>query len=279
MPPEDEGTPNDEAHAPGSPEDVAARLAAQEAADADEEGSPDESGSTDGEPPEGDEAPEQVSIDAAELARLKVSERKLKRIKREQRKAKHDGKPAEEAAEAAAPESGAAADDARTQALEQDRLAERKRRETAEARLRKQGVRMALRDEADERGWGTDAAKLASKLLDVDSLEFDDDGEPTEESLSDAIEELTEEYASLFSDQEPESNGKGKGKRRERRPARRTPAEPDKNTAPFEGYVSPEEYATTPHAIRMTDAFQARVEKSRAFYPDSVPRDTFAERR
>lgn len=59
--------------------------------------------------------------------------------------------------------------------------------------------------------------------------------------------------------------------------ARRTPAIPPEpyGGRPFDGFVSPEEYASTPWSVRQTEAFQRRVERSRRLWPDVVPASVF----
>ena len=43
------------------------------------------------------------------------------------------------------------------------------------------------------------------------------------------------------------------------------------------GYVSPEEYISTPREVRLSESFRARVDKSRRYWPSKVPASTFSQ--
>jgi hypothetical protein len=244
--------------APGSPEDVAAKAAeadAKAAAEGDQTPKGEE-----GKPPEG--GGDNVTLskkehDAAfgELRLLKEEKRK-----REEREADEE----REAAQKKAKDEG---DYEAAVELERDE------KKAAQSKAQKIGVKLALSEAAEERGWSVAQRKLARKLIDVEKLDFDDEGEPTVDSMKTVLDAVAEEYPDAFTVAEPEP-GDGEiepGKKK----ARKAPATPPKGQKPFEGYVSPDEYMATPREVRLTPEFQGRVELSRAHWPDSVPHDSF----
>lgn len=145
---------------------------------------------------------------------------------------------------------------------------EREAREKAESRATKVAKRSAVRDAAAERGLSAGQAKALARLIDLNAVEVGEDGDVDSHSLGAAVESVLGEYPDLFK----------ADKRAGARAPAASPANPPRNGgAPFEGYVSPEEYAHTPFEERMSPEFQKRVERSQAHWPDVVPAKAFAQ--
>lgn len=136
--------------------------------------------------------------------------------------------------------------------------AERKQREQLEARLRRASVGEALREEVAARKLSGDQARVLTRLVDRDAIEFDDDGEPLGDSVSAQLDQVMADYPDLFGKEQPPQEGEGPKPRRRVQ----TPAAPPQGAKRFEGYVSPEEYAETPLAERRSPEFQKRVLRS-----------------
>lgn len=244
--------------APGSPEDVAAKAAEAEAEAAEKAAKGAEQTPT-GE--EGDE--ENVTLSKKEHD---ATFGELRRLKAE-KKAREDAE-AEEARQAAQKKAKEEGD------FETGLELERAEKKAAQAKAQKMGVKLALTEAAEERGWSAAQRKLARKLIDTDELSFDDDGEPTADSMKTVLDAVAEEYPDAFTvagGEEPPDGETEPGKKK----ARKAPATPPKDQKPFDGYVSPDEYMKTPFDVRMTKAFQDRVELSRGHWPESVPHDSF----
>lgn len=267
--PDDPTTPKagDVTPEPGSPEDIAARKAvfdAAQAGDPDPKAAEGDPGSSDPKPKKGDE-PAVVSLSKEEHDAQNAELRILRKEKRDRETAKADA--AREKAQKAAAEAGD---------YEKGIELERAEKIAAQDRARRAELKLALSEAGEAREWTATQRKLATKLIDFDSLEFSDAGEPLPESLSDTLDAIAVEYPEAFGAVKA-GDPKDPADPEPKRTARKTPGTlpKDQRGAPVEGYITPEEYADTPPAIRHSEAFQKRVAISRDHWPTKVPHDAF----
>jgi hypothetical protein len=255
---------------PGSPEDIAARKAAYEAEQAAKAGNPDPK-EDDGDPgdsgdPKSDDATK-IEITKAEHDAQNAELRLLRKEKRDREKAKADAE-----REKAQKEAAASGD------YEKGIELERAEKRAAQDRARRAELKLALSEAGEAREWNANQRKLATKLIDFESLEFSDDGEPLPESLSDVLDAIAAEYPEAFGAAKSADSKDPDDAEPRKKSARKTPGSmpKDHGGAPVEGYISPEEYADTPPNVRHSAAFQKRVEVSRDHWPTKVPHDAFA---
>lgn len=215
------------------------------------------------EPKGSQEQPEAIKVDPGEWNRLNAQLRKL------QADARKREREAEERAHREEQERLKAAGE-----FEQAVERERQRAKKMERQLRERNVRDAVLESAAAQGFSAEQARALARLTSMGSIELDDLGEPRPDQVDAAVEATMAQFPNLFkSGGEP--GGESEPKPRRRRQS--GPATPVRETgAPFEGYVSPEEYANTPRDVRMSAEFRERVAKSEPHWPDKVPANSFA---
>ncbi len=144
--------------------------------------------------------------------------------------------------------------------------AERDARKAADKRASKALLGDAITDVLLARNYTGEQATAIKRMVDRDTVELDGSGEPVAASVTAAVDSVVEQFPNMFNTEAPTDTPK---------PARRAgPATPPPGAQDGkpEGYVSPEEYQATPMATRYTDAFRARVEVSRPFWPKVIHR-------
>lgn len=210
----------------------------------------------------------QVTLSKAEHDRLQAEARTAKRRaqKLEEEQRERERKEREEAARAAGD-------------FDTELAKGRAEREALERKLAERDTCDAIRDHISSLGYSGSKAAGLLKLIDVGNIPIVD-GEPDGQSVEDAVAATIAQYGDLFALPAEPSGEEAAGGEQERRPMRRNPgpaSPPDasKDATPPD-YVSPEEYVATPHAVRMSPEFRARVAKSRPFWPNKVPATTFA---
>ncbi len=246
---------------PGSPEDTAAALKAQQDADAAAAAAAAEG---DG---DGDGDGETVTMTKAEHDALQSASRLFKKQEKERKRTEADAAKA-----AARKEAQKKLDAAEAAGLGKEITEANAERDAARAETRalkaERSVELALR----EREWSPEARDLAMGQLDLDELEADDNGIPTDESITAALDELAEKYPKTFSASAQSGDG-SKEPGVKTRANRRTPANPtlneDGGDAKFEGYITPEDFMKATQAMRQDPEYWARVERSKAHWPDT----------
>ncbi len=162
------------------------------------------------------------------------------------------------------------------EAKDYDTLAgiEAERREKLEKRLRRAELGDALRDEISGRGYSGEKAAALKRLVDPDTVQYDDDDTPLQASLMAAVDRVVGSYPTMFDAEKPASEEPEPG-----RPARpRGPSTPPADAAKLpKDFVSQEEYASTPWEIRRSAEFQERVSRSEHLWPKTVHRSTFQQ--
>jgi hypothetical protein len=144
---------------------------------------------------------------------------------------------------------------------------ERDARKAADKRTSKALLGDAITDVLLARNYTGEQATAIKRMVDRDTVELSG-GEPVAASVTAAVDAVVEQFPNLFNTEAPTPENA-------ERPARRAgPATPPPGAQDGkpEGYVSPEEYQATPMATRYTDAFRARVEVSRPFWPKVIHR-------
>jgi hypothetical protein len=148
---------------------------------------------------------------------------------------------------------------------------EKEKRGKLEARLRKAELGDALRDDISGRGYSGEKAAALKRLVDPDTVQYDSDGVPLQASLMAAVDRVITSYPSMFEQEKPEApadHGKPP-----RQPGPSTP--PNAADALPTDFVSQDEYANTPWAVRRTPEFQERVKHSEHLWPSLVHRSEF----
>lgn len=214
-------------------------------------------------PPQQPTAPDVVQLDRKEHDRLQAELRRAQKALKDKEEAEAEAR--RQAAQKAAEERG----DFETALKE-----EQKERERLKAQLAERDKKDAVRDAIAGVGLVGTKANLVRRLVDL-SLVTETDGVYDAQA---AVQAVVDEYPDLFgtetSEEDPSQaeptqrrvlRGAAPAVRRGAAPAAQHPA------VPFEGYISPEEYAATPSAVRKTSKdFQQRVEASRPYWPKTI---------
>ena len=140
-------------------------------------------------------------------------------------------------------------------------------RDEAQTKLRGVLTDNAIRDAAGSREWSASAQRTAAKMVDSSSLERDDEGVPTADSLKTALDGLEGEYPDIYVNAGAPGDGDKGGKKK----VVQTPANPNASTkqaAKFDGFISEQEFVDTPFDVRNTPEFRARLDKSRQYWPN-----------
>jgi hypothetical protein len=183
----------------------------------------------------------QVTIEKTEFDRLQAEARRATKALRD-REAADESKRAQDAANAAA------AAGEFNKALEIERAEKARLADQLALRDRKD----SLQDEILRRNLSGSQARMLGRLVDVSGESFDP---------ATAVEAVLAEYPDLFAPPAaPEISAP---------PVRRAGPVPPANptSAPFAGYISPQEYDRFPHRVRLTPDFQQRVAASRPYWP------------
>lgn len=146
---------------------------------------------------------------------------------------------------------------------------EREARKKADRRAEKALLGDAITDVLLSRNYTGEQATALKQLVDRDQVELDSDGAPMAASVAAAVDSVVERFPNLFDVKAP--NADDPPPRTPRRTGPATPPPENQGGKP-EGYVSPEEYAATPMAVRYTDEFRKRAEMSQAFWPKNINR-------
>lgn len=147
--------------------------------------------------------------------------------------------------------------------------AERSARTTAESRASKAELGDAITDVLLSRSYTGEQASAIKQLVNRDAVELDSNGEPVPASVAVAVDSVVARFPNLFDTTAPPPPPPDVPGRTPRRPGPATPA-PDAQDGKPEGFISQEEYAATPQAVRFTEAFQARVKLSEPFWPKFI---------
>jgi hypothetical protein len=150
---------------------------------------------------------------------------------------------------------------------------EAERREKLEKRLRRAELGDALRDEISGRGFSGEKAAALKRLVDPDTVQYDDDDTPLQASLMAAVDRVMGSYPTMFGTEKPAGDEQPGKTARPRGPST-PPADAAKLPTDF---VSQEEYTNTPWETRMTPEFQERVSRSEHLWPKTVHRSTFQQ--
>lgn len=149
------------------------------------------------------------------------------------------------------------------------------KRQALEARVRRAELGEALRDEIAGRGYSGEKAAAIKRLVDPNTVQYDNEGVPIGASVMAAVDRVVATYPNMF--------GEAAEVERMAQPAQpRTPAR-GPSTPPAEApklpsdFLSQEEYSNTPWEIRRTPEFQERAKRSEHFWPKVVHRSTFQQ--
>lgn len=205
-----------------------------------------------------------VTIDRSEHDRIQAENRRLKKAAKDREEQEAQAKAQREA-------------DAARAAGDFDKALgiERAEKERLQGLLQQRNARDAVVAEAAARGLNAEQARALARLTETSGIETDDLGEVRADQVATAVEATLQAYPNMFKAgpaTPPSDDGKGGKPRRQAGPA--TPTG-DGGGKP-EGYVSPEEYTATPQEVRHTAEFQARVARSRPYWPKVVPANSFA---
>jgi hypothetical protein len=195
-----------------------------------------------------------VTVSQAEYNRMQAETRRLRK-ETEDRKRRE-----EEAASKQREEDAKARGDFKAALAERD-----KRVLEAEARADRAEAKNRLRDEIASRGITGSKAGALMRLVDLDSLVGQDSA-----AVTAAVEDAVLEFPDLFAAPPEPTPEPG----RPRRPAPSSPPDSGQPQLP-EGFLSMEEYSRTPIGVRHTPEFQARADKSKPYWPTSVPASSF----
>jgi hypothetical protein len=137
-------------------------------------------------------------------------------------------------------------------------------RDESEAKLKKVLTDNAIRDAAGTREWSKSAQRAAVQMVDSSLLERDDDGAPTADSLTTALDGLATEYPDIYVSTGQTGDGEKGGKKK----AVHTPANPGTGNqkAHFDGFITPQEFMDTPFEARQTQDFRTRLDRSRQYW-------------
>lgn len=140
-------------------------------------------------------------------------------------------------------------------------------RDTAQGKLQRVLTDNAIRDAAGSREWSASAQRSAAKMVDSSSLERDDEGVPTADSVKTALDGLEGEYPDIYVSGGLSDDGDKGGKKK----AVTTPANPStKDKTPhFDGFISQQEFVDTPFEARQTPEFRERLDRSMKVWPDT----------
>ena len=210
---------------------------------------------------ESSSAPGTVQLSESEYNRMQAENRTLRRKQEKAEKADSD-RAAKEATDAAAAAGDfqKGVDDANTRA------------DDAEDRLKQRDVSDAVRDHISSLGLSSTKGLALLRLVDLKNVDDDISSESVEASVAVVL----QQYPDLFTTPaESGDEGDPKEQRMRRQAGPSSPPDAEKSTLP-PNYLSPEEYLNTPQAVRYSDAFRARVEESRPFWPNIVSANTFA---
>jgi hypothetical protein len=203
---------------------------------------------------EGDDADESVTLTKAEWNKFQAQQRKLAKQVRDLAKA---ATPApQQGGDEDEGDEGEAAPAPKKKAAKGDATARAELRAEREA-LRAERLDTAVTAELVKRGYSERQAEVLLRSVDRDAITFN--GTKVDRaSVTDAVDTLVDEYGDEF---RPAARKAG-----EKQPRRGAPATPpqQKNLPP--GFLSPEEYAQTPVAARMSPEFMQRVEQSRPYW-------------
>lgn len=197
-----------------------------------------------------------------------ISEAEHNRMNAELRKLKKDAGDREAADAAAATTAEREAAEARG-AYDAALAAEQTARAAAEAKLAEVSVGEALMTEVTRLGF---AGEQAAALLNL----TDKSGITPEAGASEAIAAAVAKYPALFK-QSPQTPAVQTIHQNQAPPPGPASTQYSQGHEGVEGFVTMEEYLRTPQPERLTDAFQARVEKSRPYWPSEVPASSFAQ--
>lgn len=161
---------------------------------------------------------------------------------------------------------------------------ERERTNRLERQLVMRDVRDAVRDQISALGYSGSRATGLMKLVDLDGLMGDGAEMPDADSVSAAVDATVAQFPDLFALPAADGDAPAAVTPGARPPAAKPARRPMGPAAPPDAkrsglpadYVSPEEYSTTPHAVRHGLEFRERVRKSRPYWPTKVPADSFA---
>lgn len=148
---------------------------------------------------------------------------------------------------------------------------EREEKEELRGKLRNATLGDTLTDVIAGKGYTGEQGAALKRLVDRESIEFSGDA-PTDASVEAAVNDCIAKFPNMFAKQAaPAADGEDTG---EQRPQRRAgPATPVPGKQKPEGYISPEEYASTPWQTRHTEEFQKRAKLSEPFWPQHIHRD------
>lgn len=136
--------------------------------------------------------------------------------------------------------------------------------------VRERVARAALLEAAADAPIDAPTRKLALRLANAQAVKVDDDFQADPHSVA-AVFASALALADAAGPKPPPEPEKPRAK------ARRTPAiPPDPHGGrPFDDFVTPEEYVSTPERERLSEPFQRRVERSRHLWPDAIPASVF----
>ncbi len=152
---------------------------------------------------------------------------------------------------------------------------ETEKRQGLEARLRRAELGDALRDEISGRGFSGEKSNAIKKLVDSESVQYDEDNTPLPASVMAAVDRVLTTYPDMF--------GTGQQAAEDTEVVQPKPKPKGPSTPPAEApqlpsdFVSQEEYANTPWEVRRSAEFQERVKRSEHLWPKLVHRSAFQQ--
>jgi hypothetical protein len=147
---------------------------------------------------------------------------------------------------------------------------EREKGERLEREATERDVRDAVRDHIIGLGYSGSRVTALQKLVSTTEIGEAHDAD----TIAAVVATTISQYPDLFivKDDAPEG---GSAPRVRRTPGPSTPPDDASRAASDPDYISPQEYLDTPHAVRHSPEFRARVDKSRPHWPTSVSATAF----
>jgi hypothetical protein len=143
---------------------------------------------------------------------------------------------------------------------------ERAERTRLEEKINERDRRDSLRDEITTRALTPSQSRMILRLADVSDANF---------NAASAVDDIVADYPDIFA---PPPLPAAPGPQEQPGMRRAGPAPtPQQRTAPFEGFISPDEYARYPQSVRLTPEFRKRVEASKPYWPTTFNPHAFPQ--